>query len=125
MKRNIIIALVHTFGVGEIAEMFEVATLEYKNATENNLVSSYGIPNAEARAIETSCAYLGSVSEDLNELAHAIMDEIETTEEDKRALFIEALRFAGLVDAWETFTEEQDRIQKEKEEYAQEVSERA
>jgi len=127
MKRNIILAIVKQIisnrGVDYIGEMLEVAKAQYIESIGS--VGYYGVHDTMQKTITSAFNFLMDSECEDNLLFVAVMEEIEADEEAKGVLFSEALIWVGLERAWDDFTEEQDRIQMEKEEYAQEVKERA
>lgn len=127
MNLNIILAIakqiINNRGVDYIGEMFEVAKAQYVESIDS--VGHYGVHDTETKAITSAFNFLMDSECEDNALFCAIMEEIEADEEAKSMLFVESLKFVGLVDAWDNFTDEQDRKQMEKEEFAQEIKERA
>jgi len=127
MKRNIILAIVKQIisnrGVDYIGEMFEVAKAQYIESIGS--VGYYGVHDTMQKTITSAFNFLMDSECEDNVLFYAIMEEIEADEEAKSMLMWSALKKVGLDDAWESFCVEEDRKQMEKEEYAQEIKERA
>lgn len=127
MNLNIILAIakqiINNRGVDYIGEMMEVAKAQYIESIAS--VGYYGVHDTMQKTITSAFNFLMDSECEDNVLFCAIMEEIEANEEAKSRLMWSALKLVGLDDAWDTFCAEEDRKQMEKEEYAQEIKERA